>query len=493
MHPDQSMLNVLLVEDREEDALLISRVLSRDFDLRLKRVELAGDYEKALSEKEWDVVLADYSLPGFSGIHALKIIRKLGLDTPFIILSGTITDETAVEAMRAGAQDYVMKDNLQRLVPAIQREVRDAGIRREQRIAEERRSLLWQIVRDPVWDWDLSTGRREWSESFYTQLGYTREDVPLHNRWWAQQVLDTDLMNTLTSLRTAVDMGQTRWAAEYRFRNAAGEYVKVIDRAAIIYNSLKQPVRLIGVMIDLSSRSNSSRNSQEHALAKLSHELRIPLHNIVSGMEMLKEEMLGPLTDKQREYTDMIDANARQLLILSNDVLDSARLEAGKMKLSFRPVNIHELLRETVHMMKPLLQQKLQTCEVEIPPEVPETFWADPVRIKQILINLLSNAHKFSPEGKAIRIHSRLVDDELCLSVQDEGPGIAEDEIESILKPFEQGKFEQNGDIQGAGLGLPLVISLVEMHRGRFHVDSKPGAGSRFAVCLPLSSVGSTG
>ncbi len=143
MNDEPRPIRVLAVEDSEDDALLLARELQRGgYEPSLTRVETAGEMEVALDGREWDVILADYSLPRFSGMTALELVRSRGLDVPFLIVSGAIGEETAVSAMKAGAHDYIMKDNLARLVSAVEREMKDAEVRRERGRAEESNAKL---------------------------------------------------------------------------------------------------------------------------------------------------------------------------------------------------------------------------------------------------------------------------------------------------------------------------------------------------------------
>ncbi|MCM2278636.1 MAG: hybrid sensor histidine kinase/response regulator [Oligoflexia bacterium] len=139
----EQALRVLLVEDSEDDALLVARQIRKGgYELITWRVDSASGVRAAIGDQEWDVVVADYSMPGFNGLEALEILKESGLDVPFILISGTIGEETAVQAMKAGASDYLMKDNLMRLVPAIERELREAFMRRSKRRAEAERITL---------------------------------------------------------------------------------------------------------------------------------------------------------------------------------------------------------------------------------------------------------------------------------------------------------------------------------------------------------------
>ncbi len=146
-------IRVLIVEDSEDDTTLLARELRRGgYEPVYVRVETAGDMSTALHQDEWDIVVSDYYMPRFSGMDAYRVLQESGLDIPFIMVSGKIGEETAVEAMLAGVQDYIMKDNLHRLVPAVQRELQEAQSRRERRRAEEElrryREHLEELVRE---------------------------------------------------------------------------------------------------------------------------------------------------------------------------------------------------------------------------------------------------------------------------------------------------------------------------------------------------------
>ncbi|HYA13391.1 MAG TPA: ATP-binding protein [Syntrophales bacterium] len=159
-------LDVLIVEDSEADTLLVIRILNRGgYDTTYERVDSAEAMRGALRKESWDLIISDYLMPGFSGTAALALLKKTGLDIPFIIVSGKIGEETAVEVMKAGAHDYIMKDNLQRLVPAIDRELKEAVVRRERRQAEEElkkyREHLEDLVKERTEELSLAKERAE--------------------------------------------------------------------------------------------------------------------------------------------------------------------------------------------------------------------------------------------------------------------------------------------------------------------------------------------
>ena len=171
-------LRLLIVEDSEDDAMLIVRDLQRaGFEPQYERVDSAPAVRAALDRGVWDIIVSDFNMPQFTGTDALKMLRERDPDTPFIFVSGTIGEDVAVEAMRAGAQDYVTKGNLRRLVPAIERELRDAAVRRERRAGEERYRLLFHRHPHPLWVFDRETLRfLDVNEAAIRHYGYSREE-----------------------------------------------------------------------------------------------------------------------------------------------------------------------------------------------------------------------------------------------------------------------------------------------------------------------------
>lgn len=193
-------LRVLLVEDSEDDAELIINQLERSgYDLTYQRVENPDAMTIALAE-QWDIVLADYALPKFSATAALNLLQSKKLDLPFIIVSGSIGDGSAVAAMKAGAHDYLMKDNLARLVPAIERELQEAAIRQErQQIQSELRESenRWQLAlrgsNDGIWDWNIQSNTVFFSLRWKEMLGYANDEIANNFDEWSKRLHPDDL------------------------------------------------------------------------------------------------------------------------------------------------------------------------------------------------------------------------------------------------------------------------------------------------------------
>jgi two-component system sensor histidine kinase/response regulator len=220
-------------------------------------------------------------------------------------------------------------------------------------------------------------------------------------------------------------------------------------------------------------------------LAGMSHELRTPLNAIIGFSELLAEEIAGPLAAPQHEYVSHVVEAGKHLLSLINDVLDLAKVEAGRIELRREPSNLAALVEAVEQIVSPLAVKRELHLTVDIPSELP-SFLVDPIRMKQVLYNLLSNAIKFTPPHGQVRLTARRVDDQMEISVADSGPGISAEDLPRLFQPFEQLEAGLR-KLEGTGLGLSLTRRLINLHGGEIRVESEPGQGSRFIVTVPLN------
>jgi signal transduction histidine kinase len=221
-------------------------------------------------------------------------------------------------------------------------------------------------------------------------------------------------------------------------------------------------------------------------LSSMSHELRTPLNAVLGFSEVLLDELLGPLNEKQKQYCQEIYNSGSYLLLIINDLLDLSKIEAGKLELIRQTTDIASLVESAMGMVREKALRRGVELLSDVDAQVGMAQW-DALRVKQMLINLLGNAIKFTEAGKQIRLSAQLGgDNEVVLSVADQGCGIAKEDLERIFRPFEQAKTPMKmRTVEGTGLGLALVSRLVSLHGGRVEVHSELGVGSRFTLYLP--------
>jgi signal transduction histidine kinase len=238
---------------------------------------------------------------------------------------------------------------------------------------------------------------------------------------------------------------------------------------------------------EASQRDQLDRLKDEFVLTA-SHELRSPLTSVQGFAELLMLER-DSLTPRQVETVEIILENCRHLVKLLNDLLDLARSDAGRLAIVPRPTDLTPLIEETARTMRGQTDAAHQTLNVQIEPGLPQIS-GEPDRVRQILVNLLTNAHDYSPAGASIDVSARVVGAEVEIAVSDNGPGIPEKQLEHIFERFVRGDAGLTQRVGGTGLGLAIAKSLVELHGGTIGVESALGRGSTFHFRLPVAAAG---
>ncbi|HXF30313.1 MAG TPA: HAMP domain-containing sensor histidine kinase [Solirubrobacterales bacterium] len=239
--------------------------------------------------------------------------------------------------------------------------------------------------------------------------------------------------------------------------------------------------------LEASERDQLDRMKDEFVLTA-SHELRSPLTSVQGFAELLMLDR-DSLTQRQVETVEIILDNCRHLVRLLNDLLDLARSDAGRLTIRPRPTRLTPLLEDVVRTMRAQTDKSEQTLTENIEPDLP-LVEVEPDRIRQILLNLLTNAHEYSPERASIQLTARVADTGVEIDVIDNGPGIPPAQMEHIFERFVRGDAGMTQRVGGTGLGLAISKSLVELHGGTIAVDSEVGRGSTFRVTLPVAPPG---
>ncbi len=236
-------------------------------------------------------------------------------------------------------------------------------------------------------------------------------------------------------------------------------------------------------------QAEQSSKAKSAFLANMSHELRTPLNAIMGFSELLTQELFGPLGDpRYLEFAGDILRSGTHLLAVIGDILDLAKVEAGQLALDMREVELVDLLHRSARLVSETARHRDITLDIQVPGGA-ILVMADPTRLRQILLNLLSNAVKFTPEGKSVALSCGRDGERLYMRVADTGIGMKPDDLAMVMQPFHQVDNSFSRRYEGAGLGLPLTQSLVDLHGATMTIESTVGEGTTVTVYLPAERV----
>ncbi len=487
---NRAPLRVLLVEDNPDDALLLERHLRRNgFAPDVLRVETASEMISALGPDTLpDIVLADYNLPSFSGPAALQLLHETSLDIPFIMLSGAVSEEMAVESMRAGAHDYVTKQNLARLVPAVERELKEASARRHKLAAEHAlrasEARFHRLVEAMPLGLTISdaSGRITYANSAIERLlGYapgmiTSNDVNLHT------ICPTINIFGLAEINTE--------PFEAICTTTSGGSVEVLIGVAVL-NPEENPgsQQIAAFVADLTLQKQSEealRRTEKLAVAgrfaaSIAHEINNPLEAITNCLYLLAQT---PLTPDGASYLDLAQKELDRVAQITMQTLRFYRR-------STRPAqtDVHGLLESVIAIFEARLLRAGIEVDRRFRP-VPTVFAHDG-ELRQVLANLIGNAMDALPEGGRLILHtapsSHAGRRGVAISIADNGTGMDAGTLKRIFEPF----FSTKG-ITGTGLGLWISHEIIERHSGAMQVRSRradptgPG-GTVFRIFIPTA------
>ncbi|MEH2212904.1 hybrid sensor histidine kinase/response regulator [Nostoc sp.] len=503
-----NVLRFLLLEDSLLDAELAQMILTEGgINCELIRVETGADFLAALETEAFDLILADYALPSFDGISALEIARNRYPEIPFIFVSAVLGEELAIEALKNGATDYVLKQRLGRLVPSVQRALREAKERRQRKQAEEslqKSEAKYRRIVDTsyegIWMIDSKTRTEFVNQRISQMLGYP-----------AAEILGRSIFDFMDLADEIADEAKLGWfkgeesdLKEGRLRCQDGSYIWTLISARAILNEQGKCLGAIAMLTDITDRKRSeserdrlllleqraraeaeaANRIKDEFLAVLSHELRSPLNPILGWAKLLQSRKFDEAGLNKALKT--IERNAKLQAQLIEDLLDVSRILQGKLSLNTIPVDLVstiEAAMETVHLAA---EAKTIDMETKLDPNVGKVL-GDPARLQQVFWNLLSNAVKFTETGGKVNVRLERIDAQAQITVSDTGKGINSDFLPYMFDYFRQGDSTTTRRFGGLGLGLAIARHLIEMHGGTIGAESLgEEQGAIFTVRLPL-------
>jgi PAS domain S-box-containing protein len=456
-------------------------------------VEAVGDGEAALAavrRRAPDLVLADGMMPRLDGLGLARALRAdpATRGIPVILLSARAGEEARIEGLDAGADDYLQKPfSARELLARISARLELAAMQRK---SEERFRRMADAVPVMIWVSDVSKACTWFNQGWLDFTGRPMQE--LVGDGWAQDVHPDDLERCLRVYTTRFDAHQP-FSMEYRLRRHDGEYRWVLDNGIPQFDVGGAFAGYIGSCIDLTERKRAEEALREadlrknEFLAMLSHELRNPLAPIHNAVSLLQESGLD--AGLAAKALGILGRQVAHITHLVDDLLDITRISRGQISLRKHAVPLAQVVGAALETSRPALEARRHELVVrDAPPSA--SVLADPVRLAQVISNLLNNAAKYTPPGGRVELEVRTAAGSATIRVRDNGAGIAPEEMPRLFELFRQGEATRRLAPGGLGIGLALARQLAEAHGGTLEGRSDgPGRGAEFTLRIPLTDL----
>jgi PAS domain S-box-containing protein len=485
-------IHILHLEDDAHDCDLVEAMLrAEDIPCQIECVQTGEDFRSKLTGRAPDLIISDYSMPGYDGLRALRLAREIVPAVPFIFFSGTLGEESAVISLKEGATDYILKQRPGRLVASVRRALAEARERRRRELAEEKlrdQAALLDEARDAICLQDLDQRILFWNKSAERLYGWTAEQAIGHD---ANELLIQDAV-ALAACKELIGRGE--WHGELHQVTRAGRTLIVESRWTLIRDPAGQPKAILVINTDITEKKEMEaqylRAQRIESIGMLAGGMAHDLNNILGPILMSAELLLQ--SDSDDVLLQAIATSAQRGTDLVRQILAFARGADGD-KI---PLDLRRVVSDATSLFGSTFPRNIVIAN-RVPPELPH-FLGNATQFHQIILNLCVNARDAMPAGGTITLEAAAVSLEnrqtslqsepltgsyIELRVSDTGSGIPPEILPKILDPF----FTTKAAGKGTGLGLATVVGIVRGHGGSLDVATEPGHGTTFTLYFPAT------
>ncbi len=456
-------LKILVLEDNKSDADLLQRELKKSgLIFTCEIVQTRVDFEAALHNFRPDIILSDYSLPSFDAVSAFVLKQSLFPLIPFIIVSGVIGEENAVELIKNGVTDYTPKDKLITLSTKIERALKDTGERIEKKSIAEKLNIQTAELIIANKELVLQNAEKEkqtadliiLSEALKVQkeeLGRANED--LHEKAQLLQIQEEKLIRINNDL--------------FRLNQDLEE--RVFERTCEL-ESLNHELKDLNL-------------SKDKFLSVISHDLRNPITALMISSDKLSQDVEKSIFDKVQPLAKIIHRTSNKILEQLNELVDWAQMQREKTRFNSEKLNLVHWVDQSFELLKASALQK----NIVLENQIPLNFYvnADRLMLRSILQNLITNAIKFTPKDGFVRLTAQIKDKMVEVCVSDSGMGMEAEVLKNLFTNANSASVSGTNNEKGSGLGLILVKDFVNQHGGSIRAESEPGKGTRIVFSVP--------
>lgn len=499
-------LRILFAEDVSTDLEMVQRLLRHNgIEFVSECVDTEPDFRKMLDEFQPDIILSDYRMPAFDGMKALRITQQERPDIPFIVLTGTINEDVAVECMRTGADDYVIKQNLKRLIPSIVSAMEKKSLKKAEEDALKQlksSNVKYQVLIEQSIDaiFMVYKGKLIYVNNNFQELFNVSFDTLTGQNFDFSSIVTPETFAEMNS-HIAPALVQTGVTLTFEMQIAFNDG-RVMD-AEMVFSSLEyqDDIAYQGVIHDITARKKMMRELREAKekaeesgrlksafLATMSHELRTPLNQIIGFSELIPQLAQN---EQVKEFAQYIYKSGSELLSLIEDIFHMAMVDQNPVVLRRNKVTISEIAQQLNEYLIELLTESGKLDVITHQLQVDDNLQhlvviTDKPKLIQALIQLLKNAVKFTKEGEIILTFKLIESKVLSISVVDTGIGIPADKLDIIFDFFRQADESLTRVYGGVGIGLALSKKIAESMNAEIKVTTELNKGSVFSFVLPV-------
>ena len=461
-------------------------------------VVTANDGRQALDmvrQEHYDIILLDIKMPEVDGLEVMSILRQRKSDALIVVITGYATIETAVEAMKAGAYDLLIKPfsadalriSVGRALDHLRLALETDELRRLQakslKDIESEQSRVRTIMNSMACGILVTDNEKNLVliNPMAPQMLDLKTDSPL-GRPMDHVVFQPQLVEMVGQL---FNEDESYTALEQEIKISDNLWIRA--RSAPVRDSESSILGSVTVLADITHMKEMDRMKSEF-VAMVSHELKAPLAAIQQQIDVLLAGIAGPINEKQTHFLSRAQTRAQGLIDLINQLLDLSRIEAGQDISRQEPLDLAPVIRKAVEFLQAQAEAKKQQLILTVPESLPRIS-ADPRSMDEVVVNLVNNAIKYTPDEGRIEIQADICGNYVRIRVSDTGYGIPKDDLHRIFQKFFRVRSEKNRSISGTGLGLPIVKGIIEAHLGTIKVESELGQGTTFEILLPQLDV----
>lgn len=478
----KNVLKILMLEDSIEDAEFIQMYLQRGglkYDVTL--VCNRDEFIEAIDRQTFDVILSDHRLPQFNSMEALRIRNNKIIFTPFLLVSGAVSEEYAVSIMKEGASDYILKDRLQRLPNAIIQAIEKQKTEQEKLKAEEellksneRYQLACKATADVIWDWNLITNEVIWGDGYETLFGHKLAETETTVYSWINYIHPDDKERVIQGLQETIDSNdKTSWEDGYRFKKADGTYATVLDKGVLIRGADSKPNRMVGAMKDITEITKTNNDLKQFSFI-ISHNLNAPLSNMLSIIANINHQTLD---DFNANMFDMMRTSTIQLKETIGHLIEILIIKDKSLEIA--DIKLEEIINKTTKTLK----DEINKINAQIILKLSNPYTkSNKTYLESIFLNLFSNALKYRSLERPLEItitSESISNERTQIRFSDNGIGIdMKRHKESVFGLYQ--RFHES--IEGKGIGLFLIKSQITALAGTIYIESEVGKGTSFII-----------